>query len=108
MAARSSWVRIPPSPQNSFNNLMKRIILVTVLLIVLVVFFYPKPSSVYPTEFSVQQNIRNGMSEQEAYMRASWEVTNCNCLGIEKEVKITSYSVEKVCFGIVLDCIKIK
>ena len=48
------------------------------------------------------------MSEQDARMRAGWETTECKCLGIEKEDKITSYSVEKVCFGIVLECIKTK
>lgn len=68
------------------------------------IFFYPKPSSSSPTEFSIQQDIRQGMGEEDARMRARWLVKNCNCLGVEKPGKITSYSIESFCYGIVLEC----
>jgi hypothetical protein len=74
----------------------------------IVIFFYPKPSSFRPTEFSIQQNIRQGMSQQDARMRARWLVKDCKCLGIEKEDKLTSYSTQSVCYGIVLECIMTK
>lgn len=86
-----------------------KILLVLVFVFVgLVTFFFPKPSSSYPTEFSIQQKIGQGMSEREARMKAQWEVTTCTCIGLENESKVTSYKIENVCYGIVTGCRKTK
>lgn len=77
-------------------------------MISFVVFFYPKPSSVKETWFSVRQ--RNDFEKRQGIeISKLYPVMNkCNCIGFEKPYLSTSYSESYRCFGIVLGCKEIE
>ncbi len=77
---------------------------VIVILLFLIVFFYPKPSSVEETWFSVQQRNKWEKSQGVAISKPYPIMNKCNCIGFEEPYLATSYSESYRCYGIVLSC----